>query len=416
MSLNSTPSGERVHIGFFGRRNAGKSSIVNAVTDQEISVVSDVKGTTTDPVTKSMELLPLGPVVIIDTPGFDDEGSLGEKRVARAKRVMNRTDLAVLVLDARTGAAQADTELLALFEQKQIPYIVVCNKADLLDREARKAMNENLCGLRGARDTADLPEILFVSAVTGEGIHELKERIAALGTAGAVRKFLIEDLISPSEVVLLVIPIDKAAPKGRLILPQQMMIRGILDADGIPVCVKQDRLPEVLQKLEESARPGLVITDSQVFAEVAKAVPDDIPLTSFSILMARYKGFLASALEGVKKIDELRDGDIILISEGCTHHRQCGDIGTEKIPNWIRQKTGADIRFETSSGLGFPEDLSRYALVIHCGACMLGDREVRYRMKCAADQGIPFTNYGTAIAHMKGILERSTEIVRDGRD
>ena len=416
MSLNSTPSGERVHIGFFGRRNAGKSSIVNAVTDQEISVVSDVKGTTTDPVTKSMELLPLGPVVIIDTPGFDDEGSLGEKRVARAKRVMNRTDLAVLVLDARTGAAQADTELLALFEQKQIPYIVVCNKADLLDREARKAMNENLCGLRGARDTADLPEILFVSAVTGEGIHELKERIAALGTAGAVRKFLIEDLISPSEVVLLVIPIDKAAPKGRLILPQQMMIRGILDADGIPVCVKQDRLPEVLQKLEGSARPGLVITDSQVFAEVAKAVPDDIPLTSFSILMARYKGFLASALEGVKKIDELRDGDIILISEGCTHHRQCGDIGTEKIPNWIRQKTGADIRFETSSGLGFPEDLSRYALVIHCGACMLGDREVRYRMKCAADQGIPFTNYGTAIAYMKGILERSTEIVRNGQD
>ena len=416
MSLNSTPSGERVHIGFFGRRNAGKSSIVNAVTDQEISVVSDVKGTTTDPVTKSMELLPLGPVVIIDTPGFDDEGSLGEKRVARAKRVMNRTDLAVLVLDARTGAAQADTELLALFEQKQIPYIVVCNKADLLDREARKAMNENLCGLRGARDTADLPEILFVSAVTGEGIHELKERIAALGTAGAVRKFLIEDLISPSEVVLLVIPIHKAAPKGRLILPQQMMIRGILDADGIPVCVKQDRLPEVLQKLEGSARPRLVITDSQVFAEVAKAVPDAIPLTSFSILMARYKGFLASALEGVKKIDELRDGDIILISEGCTHHRQCGDIGTEKIPNWIRQKTGADIRFETSSGLGFPEDLSRYALVIHCGACMLGDREVRYRMKCAADQGIPFTNYGTAIAHMKGILERSTEIVRNGQD
>ena len=416
MSLNSTPSSERVHIGFFGRRNAGKSSIINAVTDQEISVVSDVKGTTTDPVTKSMELLPLGPVVIIDTPGFDDEGSLGGKRVARAKRVMNRTDLAVLVLDARTGAAQADTELLALFEQKQIPYIVVCNKADLLDREARKAMNENLCGLRGARDTADLPEILFVSAVTGEGIHELKERIAALGTAGAVRKFLIEDLISPSEVVLLVIPIDKAAPKGRLILPQQMMIRGILDADGIPVCVKQDRLPEVLQKLEGSARPRLVITDSQVFAEVAKAVPDDIPLTSFSILMARYKGFLASALEGVKKIDELRDGDIILISEGCTHHRQCGDIGTEKIPNWIRQKTGADIRFETSSGLGFPEDLSRYALVIHCGACMLGDREVRYRMKCAADQGIPFTNYGTAIAHMKGILERSTEIVRNGQD
>ena len=396
MGLNAVPSGERVHIGFFGRRNAGKSSLVNAVTGQEISVVSDVRGTTTDPVTKSMELLPLGPVVIIDTPGFDDEGALGEKRVARAKRVMNRADLAVLVLDAQTGMSQADIELLALFKEKQIPYLVVCNKADLLAKDAQSGT-----------------EVLYVSAKTGQGIHDLKEKIAALGTAGAVKKYLIEDLIEPSEVVLLVIPIDKAAPKGRLILPQQMMIRGILDADGIPVCVKQDRLPEVLEKLGEDAKPGLVITDSQVFSEVAKAVPDGIPLTSFSILMARYKGFLSCALEGVKKIDELRDGDTVLISEGCTHHRQCGDIGTEKIPNWIRQKTGADIRFETSSGTGFPEDLSRYALVIHCGACMLGDREVRYRMKCAQDQGIPFTNYGTAIAHMKGILERSTEIERD---
>ena len=396
MGLNAVPSGERVHIGFFGRRNAGKSSLVNAVTGQEISVVSDVRGTTTDPVTKSMELLPLGPVVIIDTPGFDDEGALGEKRVARAKRVMNRTDLAVLVLDAQTGMSQADIELLALFKEKQIPYLVVCNKADLLAQDAQAGT-----------------DILYVSAKTGQGIHDLKEKIAALGTAGAVKKYLIEDLIEPSEVVLLVIPIDKAAPKGRLILPQQMMIRGILDADGIPVCVKQDRLPEVLEKLGENAKPGLVITDSQVFSEVAKAVPEGIPLTSFSILMARYKGFLSCALEGVKKIDDLRDGDTVLISEGCTHHRQCGDIGTEKIPNWIRQKTGADIRFETSSGTGFPEDLSGYALVIHCGACMLGDREVRYRMKCAQDQGIPFTNYGTAIAHMKGILERSTEIVRD---
>ena len=399
MGLNAVPSGERVHIGFFGRRNAGKSSLVNAVTGQEISVVSDVRGTTTDPVTKSMELLPLGPVVIIDTPGFDDEGALGEKRVARAKRVMNRTDLAVLVLDAQTGMSQADIELLALFKEKQIPYLVVCNKADLLAQDAQAGT-----------------DILYVSAKTGQGIHDLKEKIAALGTAGAVKKYLIEDLIEPSEVVLLVIPIDKAAPKGRLILPQQMMIRGILDADGIPVCVKQDRLPEVLEKLGENAKPGLVITDSQVFSEVAKAVPEGIPLTSFSILMARYKGFLSCALEGVKKIDDLRDGDTVLISEGCTHHRQCGDIGTEKIPNWIRQKTGAEIRFETSSGTGFPEDLSGYALVIHCGACMLGDREVRYRMKCAQDQGIPFTNYGTAIAHMKGILKRSTEIVRHEQD
>lgn len=415
MSLNLAPSGERVHIGFFGRRNAGKSSIVNAVTDQEISVVSDVKGTTTDPVTKSMELLPLGPVVIIDTPGFDDEGALGEKRVARAKRVMNRTDLAVLVVDAQTGAGQADRELLELFGQKEIPYLVVFNKSDLVTGEDRKALNESLSEFHSTGDGKVQHEILFVSALTGEGIFELKESIAALGTAGAVQKYLIEDLIEPSEVVLLVIPIDKAAPKGRLILPQQMMIRGILDADGFPVCVKEDRLPELLEKLGgegRPAKPGLVITDSQVFGEVSKAVPADIPMTSFSILMARYKGFLDSALEGVKKIDDLADGDTVLISEGCTHHRQCGDIGTEKIPNWIRKKTGADIKFETSSGLGFPEDLSRYALIIHCGACMLGDREVRYRMKCAADQGIPFTNYGTAIAHMKGILERSTEIVR----
>ena len=394
MSLNSTPSGERVHIGFFGRRNAGKSSIVNAVTGQEISVVSDVRGTTTDPVIKSMELLPLGPVVIIDTPGFDDEGALGEKRVQRARRVMNRADLAVLVLDAQTGAAEADRELIALFEEKEIPYIVVINKSDLIEKtgveEAKKLFPGIIKG-----------QVLYVSALTGDGIHELKERIAALGRESIMERPLIGDLIEPSEIVILVIPIDKAAPKGRLILPQQMMIRGILDADGIPICVKQDRLGELLEKLDyegAQTKPGLVITDSQVFGE---------------ILMARYKGFLDSALAGVRKIDELKDGDVILISEGCTHHRQCGDIGTEKIPAWIRKKTGADIRFETSSGTGFPEDLSRYALIIHCGACMLNDREVRWRMKCAADQGIPFTNYGTAIAYMRGILDRSTEIVRN---
>ena len=412
MSLNSTPSGERVHIGFFGRRNAGKSSIVNAVTGQEISVVSDVRGTTTDPVIKSMELLPLGPVVIVDTPGFDDEGALGEKRVRRARRVMNRADLAVLVLDAQTGAAEADRELIALFEEKEIPYIIVINKSDLIDKTGVEEAEKLFPGLIKG-------QVLYVSALTGDGIHELKERIAALGRESIVERPLIGDLIEPSEIVILVIPIDKAAPRGRLILPQQMMIRGILDADGIPICVKQDRLGDLLEKLDcegAQTKPGLVITDSQVFGEVAKTVPADIPLTSFSILMARYKGFLDSALAGVRKIDELKDGDVILISEGCTHHRQCGDIGTEKIPAWIRKKTGADIRFETSSGIGFPEDLSRYALILHCGACMLGDREVRWRMKCAADQGIPFTNYGTAIAYMKGILERSTEIVRNGHD
>ena len=309
MSLNSTPSGERVHIGFFGRRNAGKSSIVNAVTGQEISVVSDVRGTTTDPVIKSMELLPLGPVVIIDTPGFDDEGALGEKRVQRARRVMNRADLAVLVLDAQTGAAEADRELIALFEEKEIPYIIVINKSDLIDKTGVEEEEKLFPGLIKG-------QVLYVSALTGDGIHELKERIAALGRESIVERPLIGDLIEPSEIVILVIPIDKAAPKGRLILPQQMMIRGILDADGIPICVKQDRLGELLEKLDcegAQTKPGLVITDSQVFGEVAKTVPADIPLTSFSILMARYKGFLDSALAGVRKIDELKDGDEILV-------------------------------------------------------------------------------------------------------
>ena len=406
MSLNNTPSGERVHIGFFGRRNAGKSSLVNAVTDQEISVVSDTKGTTTDPVTKAMELLPLGPVVIIDTPGFDDEGSLGEKRVQRAKRVMNRTDIAVLVIDASTGAVEADRELAAMFKEKEIPFLTVVNKADLLESGERERLKEQ----------SDPGEIMFVSALSGEGIFELKEKLAKMGSAKEKKTPLIEDLIHPSQIVVLVIPIDKAAPKGRLILPQQMMIRGILDADGIPVCVKQDRLKETLERLGTDPVTGrspaeLVITDSQVFEEVAQIVPRSIPLTSFSILMARYKGFLDAAVSGVKMIDRLKDGDRILISEGCTHHRQCGDIGTVKLPAWIRKRTGADITFETSSGGSFPEDLSRFAMVIHCGGCMLNEREMRFRMKCAADQGIPFTNYGTAIAYMKGILDRSTEIV-----
>ena len=406
MGLNEAPSGERVHIGFFGRRNAGKSSLVNAVTDQEISVVSDTKGTTTDPVTKAMELLPLGPVVIIDTPGFDDEGSLGEKRVQRAKRVMNRTDIAVLVIDASTGAAEADRELAAMFKEKEIPFLTVVNKADLLESGERERLKEQ----------SDPGEIMFVSALSGEGIFELKEKLAKMGSAKEKKTPLIEDLIHPSQIVVLVIPIDKAAPKGRLILPQQMMIRGILDADGIPVCVKQDRLKETLERLGTDPVTGrspaeLVITDSQVFEEVAQIVPRSIPLTSFSILMARYKGFLDAAVSGVKMIDRLKDGDRILISEGCTHHRQCGDIGTVKLPAWIRKRTGADITFETSSGGSFPEDLSRFAMVIHCGGCMLNEREMRFRMMCAADQGIPFPNYGTAIAYMKGILDRSTEIV-----
>ncbi len=412
MGMNSTPSAERTHIGFFGRRNAGKSSIVNAVTGQEMSVVSTRKGTTTDPVTKTMELLPLGPVVIIDTPGFDDdEKELGEKRVARTKRTLNRTDIAVLVVDAQIGLGSEDKELVRLFKEKEIPFVIVYNKADLFTE----------CP---AQD-GDMKSI-WVSAKTGEGINLLKERLAAMKPEEHASP-LIGDLIEPGETVLLVIPIDKAAPKGRLILPQQMMIRGILDADGIAVCAKEDRLQDVLNsygaygndadgsgadKNGADADKGIamVITDSQVFERVAATVPEQIPLTSFSILMARYKGFLEEAVRGARQIDRLRDGDTVLVAEGCTHHRQCDDIGTFKIPKWLREYTGKDIQIETSSGMGFPDDLSRYAMVIHCGGCMLGDREVRFRMKCAADQNVPITNYGTAIAHMKGILDRSTSI------
>ena len=386
MSMNQTPSGERTHIGFFGRRNAGKSSLVNAVTGQELAVVSDVKGTTTDPVTKAMELLPLGPVLIIDTPGFDDEGALGEKRVRKTKQILNKTDIAVLVVDAAEGMKECDRELLAIFEEKKIPHLVVYNKCDLQEAEG-----------------------LCVSALTGSGIHELKEKIAALKPVDNGRK-IISDKLKPSDFVVLVVPIDTAAPKGRLILPQQQTIRDILDAGAIAIMAKESELAETLNHLGKA--PALVITDSQVFKSVAQIVPRDVPLTSFSILMARYKGLLDEAAKGVHAIANLKDGDKILISEGCTHHRQCEDIGTVKIPRWIKAYTGKDITFETSSGGGFPEDLTQYALVVHCGGCMLGEREVMYRVKCAADQGVPITNYGTLIAHMNGILERSLEILK----
>ena len=405
MGMNSTPSSERTHIGFFGLRNAGKSSVVNAVTGQDMSVVSEFKGTTTDPVSKTMELLPLGPVVIIDTPGFDDEGELGEKRVARTKRTLNRTDLAVLIVDAQAGLSASDRQLIQLFTQKQIPYLIVYNKADLTGDVPGQA--------KGA-------DSICVSALTGEGITELKERLA--GMRGQVKtQPLVGDLIEPGDTVLLVIPIDKAAPKGRLILPQQMMIRGVLDAGCAVVCVKEDLLEQTLQQYRCSQKDGanigtkdgiaLVITDSQVFREVAEILPESVPLTSFSVLMARYKGLLDAALQGARRIDDLKDGDTVLISEGCTHHRQCDDIGTVKIPKWLTARTGAALEFETSSGMGFPEDLRRYALIIHCGGCMLGDREVQYRMKCAADQNVPITNYGTAIAYMNGILDRSTKML-----
>ena len=390
MGLQDTPSSERVQIGFFGCRNAGKSSLVNAVTNQEMAVVSPVKGTTTDPVTKAMELLPLGPVLIIDTPGIDDEGGLGEQRVKRTKQILNRIDCAVLVVDSVAGKTKADEELLNLFQEKQIPFLVAYNKSDL-----------QMPILSGKNEVA-------VSALQKTGIEELKERIAALGKENQKERMLVRDLVKAEDLVVLVTPIDSSAPKGRLILPQQQTIRDLLETDAIPVVTKENTLKTTLESLAK--RPALVITDSQAFAQVSKDTPLDIPLTSFSILMARYKGFLEGAVQGVAAIETLQDGDKVLICEGCTHHRQCEDIGTVKIPRWLRQHTGKELELVHTSGKDFPEDLLPYRLVIHCGGCMLNEREVAYRQKCAADAGIPFTNYGIAIAYMTGILKLSIEI------
>ena len=388
MSLNDTPSANRLHIGFFGLRNAGKSSVVNAVTGQDLAVVSGRPGTTTDPVQKAMELLPLGPVVIIDTPGYDDdEQELGQKRVLCTKRVLNKTDVAVLVVDGTKGLRMDDRELLALFREKNIPHVVAFNKKDLFD--------------------AAPADVLCVSAVTGEGILELKERLGALAPKDGGRK-LLSDLVSPDGLVVLVTPIDESAPKGRMILPQVQAIRDVLDGDACCVVVKETQLAGLLSSL--GRKPDMVVTDSQAFAVVSKIVPEDIPLTSFSILMARCKGFLETAVRGASALRHLRDGDKVLISEGCTHHRQCGDIGAVKLPRWLRAYSGADISVELSSGTGFPEDLGGFSLVLHCGGCMLSEREMLYRMKCAQDQGIPFTNYGVAIACMNGILPRSLSL------
>lgn len=391
MGLNETPSASRVHIGFFGRRNAGKSSIVNAVTGQEMSVVSDVKGTTTDPVTKSMELLPMGPVVIIDTPGFDDDGTLGELRVKRTKQILNRSDCAVLVVDQTVGKTSADEEILALFQQKGIPYLVVYNKSDLC-----------------AENTPVPEDGIAVSALEKKNIEELKERIAHLIKTDTMTMQLVGDLVHPGDFIVLVVPIDASAPKGRLILPQQQAIRDILEAGAIPVVTREKELALTLEKLGQP--PAMVITDSQAFQIVSEITPRSIPLTSFSILMARFKGFLETAVKGVSTIETLQDGDRILISEGCSHHRQCEDIGAVKIPNWLRKYTGKDFVLEHSSGKEFPDDLSPYKLIIHCGGCMLNEREMLYRQKCAEDAGIPFTNYGITIAYMQGILARSVEI------
>lgn len=392
MSLNSTPSANRVHIGFFGCRNAGKSSLVNAVTGQELAVVSDVKGTTTDPVSKAMELLPLGPVVIIDTPGYDDEGALGEKRVRKTKQTLNKTDIAVLVVDGTRGMNKYDFELLSIIKEKNIPYIIAYNKSDA--GEAVSVIDGENC--------------IAVSAEKNENIYELKERIGKLMPSDD-GKTLVDGIMSAGDTAVLVIPIDEAAPKGRLILPQQQVIRDILDIGGCAVVTKETELAETLDRLKD--KPKVVITDSQAFAMVSKIVPEDVPLTSFSILMARYKGFLETAYRGVHAIDELSDGDTVLIAEGCTHHRQCGDIGTVKIPRWLAAHTGKKIEIKTCSGTEFPEDLTPYAAVIHCGGCMLSEREVQYRMKCALDFGVPFTNYGIFIAYVTGILERSVKMI-----
>ena len=407
MGMNETPSADRVHIGFFGRRNAGKSSIVNKVTGQELAVVSDVKGTTTDPVSKAMELLPMGPVVIIDTPGIDDEGYLGELRVLKAKQVLNRVDVAVLIVDATVGKTSVDEELIRIFKEKEIPYLVVYNKADLLKtKDGNQFSSEN-------KLNQNAEQSIYASAVTGQNIYELKERIASLAVTDELKLRLVGDLLEPSDFAILVVPIDKAAPKGRLILPQQQTIRDVLEAGAAAIVIKEDELSNTLEILGK--KPKLVITDSQVFAKVSKETPEDIWLTSFSILFARFKGNLKTAAAGAAAIDRLKDGDKILISEGCTHHRQCDDIGTVKLPRWIRNYTGKDLEFEYSSGREFPEDVTKYSLIVHCGGCMLNEREMRYRQKCALDQEIPITNYGIAIAYMQGILKRCVEMFPDVR-
>ncbi len=400
MSMQNTPASERVHIAFFGRRNAGKSSLINAVTGQELSVVSDIKGTTTDPVYKTMELLPIGPVVIIDTPGFDDEGDLGELRVKKTRQVLNRTDCGILVVDATEGMGECEKALVELFEERRLPYLVVWNKEDADGARKPETMT---CGDGMQKGNVCVP--LSVSAKIGTGIHELKEAIGALLHREEESRRIIGDKITPGAVAVLVVPIDEAAPKGRLILPQQQTIRDILDAEGIPLVVKDTELQDAFSALVKN--PAMVITDSQVFGKVAKQVPAEVPLTSFSILMARYKGFLSTAVEGVRTLEKIENGDKILISEGCTHHRQCGDIGTMKLPAMIRKFTGKEPEFVFTSGKEFPEDLTGIRLVIHCGGCMLTERELSYRKKTAEGEGVPFTNYGIAMAHMNGILARS---------
>lgn len=397
MSLNETPSANRIHIAFFGRRNAGKSSLVNAVTSQHLSIVSEEKGTTTDPVFKSMELLPLGPVLIIDTPGLDDEGALGELRIEKAMQVLEKTDIAILVIDI-TDKNESDMSIVEKFTKREIPYIIVYNKCDLMEENETESLK-----------TSSNEHTVYVSSTTGEGVNELKDKLANLLKDKTLEKKIVADLLKPLDMVVLVVPIDSSAPKGRLILPQQQVIRDILDVGAISVVVKDTELSDTLEKLGK--KPKMVITDSQAFREVSRITPKDVYLTSFSILMARWKGFLKTAVKGADALDGITNGDEILISEGCTHHRQCEDIGTVKLPKLIKKYSGADPVFTFTSGGDFPKDLSKFKVILQCGGCMLNEKTVRYRMNCAASQGIPFTNYGTAIAKMNGILERSIEVV-----
>ena len=387
MSLNETPLANRIHIGIFGKRNAGKSSIINAMTGQNLAIVSDVAGTTTDPVLKAMELLPLGPVVMIDTPGLDDVGELGLMRVQKAYQILNKTDIALIVVDGTVGITAEDEKIIERIRSKQIPYLIVKNKMDLCERAEEE---ENT---------------IFVSAATGKNIYELKELIGKLAPREEESRKIVSDILQTNDFVVLVVPIDFAAPKGRLILPQQQTIRDVLEAGAAAIVTRDNELAETLQNLGK--KPRLVITDSQVFRTVSGIVPDDVELTSFSILMARYKGDLEINVKGARALEHLKDGDKVLISEGCTHHRQCEDIGTVKLPRWIQEYTGKKLEFQFTSGTEFPIDLSEYALIVHCGGCILNEREMKYRLKCAEDQNIPMTNYGICIAYLNGILERS---------
>lgn len=397
MGMNQTPASERVHVSFFGKRNAGKSSIINAVTGQDLAIVSSVMGTTTDPVYKTMELLPLGPVMVIDTPGIDDEGELGALRVHKSYQVLNKTDIAILVIDSTAGKGEEELELIHRFHKKGIPYLIVYNKIDLLSTEKIKDL---AMSVRAGE--------VLVSASDGMNIQELKEKIASLKPEDTHKYPLIQDLIDPLDLVILVVPIDKAAPKGRLILPQQQTIRDILERGALSLVVRDTELKSTLDHfLAQGVCPKLVVTDSQAFARVSKTVPENITLTSFSILFSRYKGELETQLKGIAALSSIEDGDRILIAEGCTHHRQCGDIGTCKMPEWIRNYTGKKPVFEFTSGTEFPDDVSSYKMVVHCGGCMLNEREMKYRIACCQDQGVPITNYGILIAQVTGILKRS---------